>query len=71
MASTAVASATAAITTVAAAARAAITTVATVTSNSNLFTANQGDADQRDDNREAHQKRAIHPRILQKSNTGT
>jgi hypothetical protein len=54
--------------TVATAARAAVATVTTVTSNGHLLTANQGDADQRDQDREAHEKRAIHPRILQKSN---
>jgi hypothetical protein len=32
----------------------------TVTGNGHLFTANQGDADQREENREAHNKRAIH-----------
>jgi hypothetical protein len=32
----------------------------TVTSNGHLFTANQGDADQREENREAQNQRAIH-----------
>lgn len=60
MAATAVASATAAVTTVATTARTTITTMTTVTGNGHLFTANQGDADQREENREAHNKRAIH-----------
>jgi hypothetical protein len=58
----AIAATTAAITTVA-----AMATMATVAGNSRLLTTQQGDADDRDKNRDAHNQSAVHPRILQKT----
>ena len=39
--------------------------MATMTGNSHFLTAHQGDADDREENRDAKDKRSIHPRILQ------
>jgi hypothetical protein len=47
------------------------TTVTTVTSNGHLLTAHQGDADDREENRDAQNQRAIHPRNPPQTGTGT
>jgi hypothetical protein len=44
--------------------------VAAMTGDSRLLTAQQGDADNRDENRDSHNQSAVHPRILQQK-TGT
>jgi len=50
------------------AARAAMTTM---TGYSYLLTAHQGDADDREENRDAKDKHSIHPKILQITGSGT
>jgi len=63
---------TASITTTAAVATVAtMASMATVAGNSRLLTAQQGDADDRDENRDPQNQSAVHPRILQKTKTGT
>ena len=42
--------------------------VATMTGNGNLFTAQQGDADDREKHRDAKNQSTVHPRILQQKN---
>ena len=64
---TVVVMATAAIATAASAATATAATAAamTVTSDSHFFTANKGDADDREKHRDAQNQNTVHPRILQ------
>ena len=38
---------------------------ATVTGNGHFFTAHKGDADDREEHRDAHNQNTVHPRILQ------
>ncbi len=45
--------------------------MATMTGHSHLLTAHQGDADDREEDRDAKDKHPIHPRILQNLGSGT
>jgi hypothetical protein len=70
---TAMATTTVAVATAAAAAsttitRAATATMATMAGDSRLLTTQEGDADDRDKNRDPHNQSAVHPRILQQKN---
>jgi hypothetical protein len=51
--------------------RAARTAMATMTGDSHLLTAHQGDADDREEDRDAKDKHTIHPKILQVTGSGT
>jgi hypothetical protein len=51
--------------------RAARAAMATMTGHSHLLTAHQGDADDREENRDAKDKHTIHPKILQITGSGT
>jgi hypothetical protein len=51
--------------------RAAGAAMATMTSHSHLLTAHEGDADDREENRDAKNKHTIHPKILQVTGSGT
>ncbi|HEX4143013.1 MAG TPA: hypothetical protein VHY91_05645 [Pirellulales bacterium] len=45
--------------------------MATMTGDSHLLTAHQGDADDREEDRDAKDKHTIHPKILQITGSGT
>jgi hypothetical protein len=51
--------------------RAARTTMATMAGHCYLLTAHEGDADDREENRDAKNKHTIHPKILQVTGSGT
>jgi hypothetical protein len=51
--------------------RAARAAMATMTGDSHLLTAHQGDADDREEDRDAKDKHTIHPKILQVTGSGT
>jgi hypothetical protein len=51
--------------------RAASAAMATMTGDSHLLTAHQGDADDREEDRDAKDKHTIHPKILQITGSGT
>ncbi|HTU25904.1 MAG TPA: hypothetical protein VMF30_10935 [Pirellulales bacterium] len=51
--------------------RAARAAMATMTGHSRFLTADQGDADDREEDRDAKDKHTIHPKILQVTGSGT
>jgi hypothetical protein len=51
--------------------RAARTAMATMTGHCHFLTAHEGNADDREENRDAKNKHTIHPKILQVTGSGT